>query len=103
MDDLKLRDLAAWITEAGLAGGSETEMLAGFCERAVAAGLPLGMALLVLDTLHPTHEGHAVRWHRDQPETTFTEYGRTNEGERAEFWRRTTFYHLLESGKPCLH
>ena len=102
MDDLKLQDLAAWITEAGLAGVSETEMLAGFCDRAVAAGLPLGMAIVVLDTLHPTHEGHAVRWFRDKAETTFMEYGRTREGEMAEMWRRSVFYHLFESGEPCL-
>jgi len=102
MDDLKLQDLAAWITEAGLAGGSETEMLAGFCDRAVAAGLPLTDALVVLDTLHPTHEGHAVRWHRDKVETTFMEYGRTSEGEAAERWRRTTFYHLVQSGESWL-
>jgi adenylate cyclase len=102
MDDLKLQDLATWITEAGLAGGSETEMLAGFCERAVAAGLPLGGLVVVLDTLHPTHEGHAVRWRRNEPETVFIEYGRTNQGEAAENWRRSTFYRLFASGETYL-
>jgi adenylate cyclase len=102
MDDLKLQDLATWITEAGLAGGSETEMLAGFCERAVAAGLPLGTLVVVLDTLHPTHEGHAVRWRRNEPETVFIEYGRTNQGEAAENWRRSTFYRLFASGETYL-
>lgn len=77
-------------------------MLAGFCDRAAAAGLPLGMAIVVLDTLHPTHEGHAVRWFRDKAETTFIEYGRTKEGEMAEMWRRSVFYHLLESGEAYL-
>ncbi|HSE73180.1 MAG TPA: hypothetical protein VLB05_01615, partial [Dongiaceae bacterium] len=68
MDERRLQDLAVWITEAALTGGSETEMVAGFCERALAAGLPLGSLVVVLDTLHPTHEGHAVRWRRNTPE-----------------------------------
>jgi adenylate cyclase len=103
MDDLKLHDLAAWITEAGLAGTEETAMLAGFCERAVAAGLPLGSLIVVVDTLHPTHEGHAVRWRCNEPETVFFEYGRTNQGEMAENYRRSTFYDLFHSGETYLH
>ena len=103
MDDVKLHDLAAWITEAGLAGVSETGMLAGFCERAVSAGLPLGSLVVVLDTLHPTHEGHAVRWRRDTPETVFIEYARTNRGgEAEENWQRSTFYQLFHSGETYL-
>jgi adenylate cyclase len=102
MDDLKLHDLAAWITEAGVAGGSETELLAGFCERAVAAGLPLGTLIVVLDTLHPTHEGHGIRWRRNEAETVFKEYGRTDRGEMAENWRRSTFYQLYTSGEQYM-
>jgi adenylate cyclase len=102
MNDAKLDELASWITEAGLAGGSETEMLAGFCERALAAGLPLGRVLVVLDTLHPTHEGHAFRWDRNEPETFYKEYGRTNQGEMAEMWRRSSFYHLFHTGEPYI-
>src|SRR5688572_12713287 len=71
MNDEKLHDLTAWVTEAGLTGTEETAMLAGFCERALAAGLPLGSLVVVVDTLHPTHEGHAIRWRRDEPETVF--------------------------------
>jgi len=103
MNDRTLHDLATWIIEAGLAGGSETEMLAGFCERAVAAGLPLGSVTIVLDTLHPTHEGHAVRWRKSAPETEFIEYARTNRGgEAADNWRRSTFYELLTSGETYM-
>jgi adenylate cyclase len=102
MDERRLQDLAVWITEAALTGGSETEMVAGFCERALAAGLPLGSLVVVLDTLHPTHEGHAVRWRRNTPETVFMEYARTNRGEAAENWRRSTFYRLFHSGETYL-
>jgi adenylate cyclase len=103
MDDLKLRDLATWVTEAGIAGVEETAMLAGFCERAVDAGLPLGSLIVVVDTLHPTHEGHAVRWRRNEPEVAFIEYGRTNQGgEVAENWLRSTFYELFVSGETYM-
>ena len=77
-------------------------MLAGFCERVLAAGLPLGSLTVVVDTLHPTHEGHAIRWRRNEPETAFFEYGRTNQGEMAENYRRSTFYQLFHSGETYL-
>ena len=65
MDESSLSQLAAWITEAGLAGHPEPAMLTGFCERLVAAGVPLAGGLVIIDTLHPIHEGHATRWRRD--------------------------------------
>ena len=74
----------------------------GFCERLVAAGVPLAGGLVIIDTLHPIHEGHATRWRRDTPETTLTGYGRTSEGEAAENWRRSTFYRLIETGELML-
>src|SRR5262249_41625370 len=69
-------DLSAWLTQAGLAGASETDIVSGFCDRCVAAGLPLARALLFIDTLHPVHEGRLFRWgYGDSP---LLEYGRTN-------------------------
>jgi adenylate cyclase len=102
MNESQLSELATWITKAGLIGRAETAMLAGFCERALAAGLPIGGAVVVIDTLHPLHEGHAMRWYRDQEETTRTEYGRTNEGEAADNYRRSPMYRLVQSGEPFL-
>jgi adenylate cyclase len=102
MNEPQLSELATWITKAGLVGRAETVMLTGFCERAVAAGLPIGGAVVVIDTLHPLHEGHAIRWYRDEPEATRVEYGRTNEGEAAENYRRSPMYRLVQSGEPFL-
>jgi adenylate cyclase len=102
MNESQLSELATWITKAGLIGRAETAMLAGFCERAVASGLPIGGAVVVIDTLHPLHEGHAMRWYRDEPEATRVEYGRTNEGEAAENYRRSPMYRLVQSGEPFL-
>jgi adenylate cyclase len=92
-------ELAEWVTQAGLIGRTESELMAGFCRRIVEAGVPLARAIVVLDTLHPIYEGRAFRWRADAPETVeVLDYGRTNEGEAAELWRRSPFFHLLQSG-----
>jgi adenylate cyclase len=103
MDEAAVNALSAWVTEAGLVGRSESELMAGFCGRLVAAGVPLARALVILDTLHPIYEGRAWRWRADKPATAeVVEYERTNEGEAAENWRRSVFYHLLQSGEKTL-
>src|ERR1700730_4251643 len=102
MDDRLTTDLAAWVTQAGLKGYAETILLSGFCERIVAAGIPLAKALLIVDTLHPIHEGRVFRWQLGSHESTIQEYGRTTEGAAAEAWRRSPFYHLWQSGEPFL-
>ena len=62
MDEKLFIELPAWLTEAGLGGMSETGIMSGFCDRCVAAGLPLARALTFIDTLHPVHEGRLFRW-----------------------------------------
>jgi len=99
MDETALNELAGWVTEAGLIGHDERELMSGFCSRIVDAGVPLASAIVILDTLHPIYEGRAFRWRADLPdEAEAIDYGRTNEGEAAENWRRSVFYHLLQSG-----
>ena len=102
MKESDFNELSRWITEAGLAGRSEIAMLEGFCDRLGAAGLPLAFAVVVADTLHPIHEGHAIRWYRDKPETTIVEYGPTTEGQAAESWRRSAFYRLFSTNESYL-
>jgi adenylate cyclase len=87
------------IVRRGLEGAAETDLLREFCESCNAAGLMISRALAVIDTLHPVHEGTVFRWRSDDvEEKAVTEYGRTNEGEAAESWQRSPFYHLLQSG-----
>src|SRR5436190_16809777 len=104
MDRSGLSDLAGWITESGLAGKSETELVDGFCRRAIVAGLPIARSAVIIDTLHPVHEGRAVRWRRDAGDDApeFLEYGSTNEGVAAESWRSSPFFSLLENGGSVL-
>jgi adenylate cyclase len=102
MTESEIVELAAKITAGGLAGKPETTLLEGFCARAAASGLPIARAIVFIDTLHPIHEGRAFRWERARREATLTEYGRNNEGERAERWRTSPHYHMLENGHSSL-
>lgn len=104
MDQARAAEAGRWATEAGIAGASEAELLRGFCERLAAAGLPLDRATVVVDTLHPVHEGQVFRWRSGQAEPDpGTAYGRSSEpGEAAESWRRSPFFHLVQTGESAL-
>jgi adenylate cyclase len=97
-----LAELAGWITEAGLAGHSEPAILDGFCRRAITAGCPIARAGIIIDTLHPVLEGRAFRWRADgaaDDRTETVEYGPSDEGEIAETWRSSVFFHMLETAQ----
>lgn len=100
MDNAQFGELTGWITEAGLAGRSEIATLTGFCERALAFGLPIARAIVLADTLHPIYEGRAFRWNRDKDTTVLTEYGRTEEDLGR--WQRSPFFYLERSGETLL-
>ena len=100
MDDAQFTDLWAWITEAGLAGLSESATLEGFCERALEVGLPLARANVVIDTLHPVYEGRAFVWKRKTNKTSLTEFGR--DSVDVQRWENSPYYYLELSGEPML-
>jgi adenylate cyclase len=103
MNQSAFDEIVGWMTKAGLVGRSENELMAGFCRRIVGAGIPLARALVILDMLHPIYEGRAFRWRADQPDDAeAVDYGRTNEGEAAENWQRSAFFHLLSTGGEVL-
>jgi len=93
-------ELRTWLTLAGLAGKSETALLDGFCSRALGAGMPIAHAMVLIDTLHPVHEGRAFSWRRraGQAQTEVIEYGPTSMGQAAENWHRSVLFHLRENG-----
>ena len=87
-----LHDIESWLVEAGLAGASETHLLQGFAERCNDAGIGLSRAVLIVDTLHPIHEGRALRWRADgREERAVVEYGPSNVGEAAANWQKSPF------------
>lgn len=114
MDEAAFIDLSAWLTQSGLAGTSEADIVSGFCERCVAAGLPLARAQVFVDTLHPVHEGRLFRWGHGPTEPAVLEYGRTSPDglaasgfdpsavAAAERWRHSPFYQMLQTGDSLL-
>jgi len=97
-------DIIQWVTEAGLTGVEENALLTGFCVRVVAAGMPLSRANVVIDTLHPVHEGRLFRWRGDGTSPgDMLELSRTvADDEIRQAWYRSPFYHLQQSGEPML-
>lgn len=114
MNESFFTELSVWLTQAGLAGISEPDIVSGFCDRCVAAGLPLGRSNVFIDTLHPVHEGRLFRWGYGTTESPLLEYGRTTldplaaDGSdsqtvaAAERWRRSPFYRMLQTGDSVL-
>jgi adenylate cyclase len=103
IDAARLDVLAAALTEAGLAGTSEDDLLARCCTEVRAAGLPVARALVAVDTLHPIHEGRVFRWQVGQNTPNIIEYGRTTSGEAEARWHASPFYHALQLGVSQLH
>ena len=111
MNEAFFTDLSTWLTQAGLAGTPETDIVSGCCDRCVAAGLPLGRTQVFIDTLHPVHEGRLFRWGFGRGEPSLLDYGRTSpdalaasgsdplDTEAAERWRRSPFYRMLQTGE----
>jgi len=92
--------IADWVIRRGLEGVAEPDLLRDFCLKCGEAGLPVTRALMLIDTLHPVHEGRVFRWRGDgKDEETVREYGPSGEGAAAEAWHASPFYHLLQSGK----
>jgi adenylate cyclase len=88
-----------WVVSQGLSGLPENDLIRGFCERCRAEGLDLSRSLAFIDTLHPIFEGRGFRWNDiETNEADRFEYGPTNEGDAAQNWRKSVFFHMLEHG-----
>ena len=91
--------LMNWLVSQGLTGLPENDLIRGFCERCCAEGLHVSRGMVFIDTLHPIFEGRGFRWNdAETNESSAFEYGSTNEGEAADAWRSSIFYHMLENG-----
>jgi adenylate cyclase len=100
MDHTNVDRLADWLIRRGLEGVATADLLRLFCEKCGAAGLPVNRALMFIDTLHPVHEGRIVRWRNDgvADDGAIRDYGPSNQGEVAQAWQRSPFFHLLQTG-----
>ncbi|WGF90001.1 adenylate/guanylate cyclase domain-containing protein [Marinivivus vitaminiproducens] len=90
--------------EDGLRGEDEMDLLNNFAARALASGLPLSRAIIVVDTLHPIYEGRVFRWRRDGLDVpSMMSYGPVELDDAASrSWRQSPFYHLIETGGSIL-
>jgi adenylate cyclase len=100
MDQAHAAGILHFVTEGGLCGLREPELLRGFCVRLNDAGVPVARVNVLIDTLHPVHEGRLFRWRSDGIDfDPVTEYGRVSDGgDAAEKWAASPFHHLLVGG-----
>jgi len=102
MDDAQFAEIAAWISNAGLAGEDEAAMVTELCRRVVALGLPLARSQVFIDTLHPVYGGRGYYWQAARGETVTTEYNAPTQAEELARWRRSAFYHMIQTGSASL-
>lgn len=113
MNENFYREISPWLVQAGLTGMPEDQILFGFCDRAVAAGIPLARVMVFIDTLHPVHEGRLFRWGFGPTESILLDYGRTTpdplappgsdeNNKGAERWRSSPFYKMMQTGDSFL-
>ena len=88
--------ISAWLVNEGLRGATATALLQGFCERLVAAGIPLQRAHMSLRALHPVLGAVGFDWHRDGSCTNPEEYARVS--APLEQWHKSPFYYMLQNG-----
>ena len=114
MNERFFAEMSAWLAQAGLAGTPENEIFSVFCDRCLAAGIPLGRAHSFIDTLDPVYEGSLFRWGYSPDESGIVQYGRTtldrldasgaaSLDEQATYvWRRSAHYAMLQTGVSLL-
>ncbi len=88
--------ISAWLVKGGLRGVTQTDLLQGFCERLVAAGIPLQRANAAQRALHPVFGGVGFDWHRDGGCTIREDYAHVS--EPLERWLKSPFYYMLQKG-----
>jgi adenylate cyclase len=91
-------EIVAWTLDAGLMGLDQAGLVAGYCERLAAAGVPLWRASVGADTLHPLIGAQGHRWLAgERVHEEFFARARDAEGEKE--WRQSPWYRLIESGE----
>src|SRR5919106_759251 len=91
-------DIVTWTVRVGLDELDQAELMAGYCERLVAAGVPIWRASIGANTLHPLIVAQGHRWLPDQGvHEEFFPRASTPEGE--EQWLRSPWRWLIESGE----
>src|SRR5215208_6607238 len=94
-------DIVEWAVGAGLNELSQSDLIAGYCERLVEAGVPLWRASIGADTLHPLIDAQGHRWLQGEgirEEFIF----RASAPAREDEWRRSPWYRMLETKEEVM-
>jgi adenylate cyclase len=91
-------DIVAWTVSAGLEGLDQAELVAGYCERLAAAGVPLWRASIGADTLHPLIVAQGHRWLAGEG-VEEESYARSSDPEADLEWRQSPWYQMVTSGE----
>ncbi len=102
MDRDRLLELHETIIANALAGAEERALLHAVCDRLTAMGVPVRRAVMGMEELHPTVEGHVVEWRRDVGDAAMRPYDRHVLADHADDWLRSPFYRLLTENQTRL-
>ncbi len=89
--------ISDWLVREGLRSATQTELLQGFCERLVGAGIPLWRAHIAQRALHPVYGAVGFNWRRAVGDATREDYARA--AQPGEGWLKSPFRYLLETGQ----
>lgn len=91
--DVNSGPLIAWLMEQGLQGLCQQDLLQGYCQRLVDAGVPLWRFHLAQRAFHPKFGGIGFNWTR--ADGLSHQYYAYSESPREE-WLRSPFFHILD-------
>ena len=94
-----LEEIEDWLIREALGQPDIGEMFAGFCERLVAAGMPVERAMLTWATLHPLVEAESAFW-RSGHDVELSQY--RHDEEETEDWLQSPIRAVLEAREPRL-
>ena len=91
-------DIGRWIVSVGLDELDQAELIAGYCERLVEAGVPIWRASIGANTLHPLIVAQGHRW---LPGEGVREelFPRASTPEGEEQWLRSPWRWMIEGGE----
>ena len=98
-DPADVQAISDWLVEQGLYTAGFETLFAGFCERLVAAGVPLWRGQVAMRTLHPTVDAIAYRW---RPASGVESASLLYSDSESEAWLQSPFHHMLASGTRTL-
>ena len=93
-----VEDIGGWIVGVGLEGLDQAELMAGYCDRLVEAGVPLWRASIGADTLHPLIQAQGHRWLAGEG-VREEFYARATSPAAEQEWRQSPWYRMIESGE----